>query len=58
MLGLLRAFDFVAFAMRGGQIVRGMVATIGQRQHMVKREIVQRHRGVADGAEPLAIPIT
>ncbi len=57
MLGFLRAFDLVALAVRGRQIVRRVLAAIGQRQHMIEREIVQRHRHLTDATEPLAVPI-
>jgi hypothetical protein len=43
--------------MRGHQIMRRMLTAISQRQHVIEREIVQRHRRLADTAEPLAIAI-
>src|SRR5689334_13741414 len=57
MLRLLRAFDLVALAVRGYQIMRRVLAAIGQRQHVIEREVVQRHRQLTDATEPLAVTI-
>lgn len=57
MLRLLGAFDLVAFAVRRNQVRGLMVAAIGERDHVIEREVVECDGIVAQGAEPPAMLI-
>lgn len=58
ILRLLRAFDLVALAMRGDEVVCGVLATIGQRDNVIEREVVQRDRRVTERAMPATFGVT